>query len=98
MSATNASTPLRCTCGSRDLHLTETIEATTMYEVIGGRLDRDDGVHEPDGYIRLEAKCLLCRRRWRPRRIDGRRSGAIQITCVTIDDDAVARSNPEGPA
>ena len=85
--ADNASTPLRCKCGCRDLHLIETGEWSSVFYVSCGRLDRNDGVHEPEAYTRLEAKCLKCGRRWRPRRIEGRRTAAIQITCVTIDDE-----------
>ena len=83
---TDASTPLKCKCGSRDLDLVEVIECSTLFRVTGGRLNRSEGYHEPDGYVRVEATCRGCGRMWRPKATGTRRS-AIQITCVTKYDD-----------
>lgn len=51
------------------MHLTESVEATTTFEVLDGQLDRADGIHNFGGFIgRLSAQCLRCHHWWHPRR------------------------------
>ena len=76
-----AVTRIRCPrCKSRTLQLTETIEATTSWDVVNGALNMQGGIHEFGGAISLHATCCRCGHLWRPR-------GAIQVTCVTTDLD-----------
>lgn len=76
-----ATTKLRCPkCRANDLYLTEVGEWTTQWRVVGGSLDRGDGSHEPGAVHHVEANCIPCGHRWRPR-------GVYQI------DDVVTETN-----
>lgn len=72
-----ATTKVRCPkCKSADLALVEIGTWTSLFRVRDGRLDRDEGEHEPESVDRLEGKCVKCGHIWKVR-------GASQI------DDAV---------
>jgi phage FluMu protein Com len=76
-----ATTRLRCPrCKSRTFTLIETCEHFTSFYVVDGKLDRQEGFHDVDGYTRLEADCP-CGHRWKVR-------NAIQI------NDAVTEEPP----
>jgi hypothetical protein len=78
-----AITNCRCPrCKSRDIILTETMEALTSWEVVGGKLNREDGIHEFGSYVGLRGDCKNCSHGWRIR-------GAIQITDVVTELDPV---------
>ena len=64
---------IRCRCGSRDLEVSETIEASTTWEVKGGLINHQGGVHEFGNAIGTYAQCKRCGHQWTPRR-------AVQIT------------------
>ncbi len=75
-----ATTHIRCPrCRSRSFTFIETCEWSTTFEVVGGRLDRQEGYHEPGCYTRLEAECA-CGHRWKIR-------GAIQINDAVIETE-----------
>ena len=80
-----ALTDCRCPkCGSKTLTITETIEAFTEFQVVDGRLNREDGVHEFGGWIgRLIGHCSKCDHGWKFRR------KATQI------EDVVTELDPE---
>lgn len=76
-----ATTNRRCPkCGSRNLTLTEQIEAFTSWEVRDGRLNRQGGIHEFGGAVGLWGECSECEHHWRVK-------GAIQIVDVATDLD-----------
>jgi predicted nucleic-acid-binding Zn-ribbon protein len=76
-----ALTRCRCPkCRSGNLLLTELVTAVTEWEVVEGRLNRAEGVHEPTGAEGVDGKCNDCGHRWRIKK-------AIQITCVTTELD-----------
>lgn len=78
-----ATTKCRCPkCRSRNLTLIELVTATTEWEVVDGKLNRADGLHEPSGAEGVEGKCKDCGHHWRIR-------SALQITCVTTELDPV---------
>ena len=80
-----ALTNCRCPkCGSRTIVITETIEAMTAFQVVDGRLNREDGIHDFGGWIgRLIGDCSKCGHGWKFRR------GATQI------EDVVTELDPE---
>jgi len=80
-----ASSKVRCPkCRSESLWLTENVWCTTSWEVKGGRLDLQEGFHEPGGVDSIEAKCSKCSHTWKLR-------GAMQIIDVTVEDDEGVR-------
>ncbi|MER9937472.1 hypothetical protein [Mesorhizobium sp. M0088] len=80
---TPATTKIRCPkCKSKDISLSETMEAFTVWDVVSGRLNRAGGIHEFGSYINLNGQCSKCRHCWKVR-------GAIQIT------DAVTELDPK---
>jgi hypothetical protein len=59
-----ALTRLRCPiCRSASSHLTEVIDATTTWSVVDGKLNVQDGVHEPGYPQRVQGDCG-CGHRW----------------------------------
>lgn len=52
----------------------------TVWEVVGGRLTRREGYHEPAEILYVRAECSKCRHNWRLR-------GVLQITDVVEEDD-----------
>ena len=96
-----AITKVRCPkCRSRNLALTEQVEAFTTFEVKDGRLNREDGIHELGNFIGgLTAKCQECGHDWRIRG-----AGHIEDACTELDpftfkplyeDTPAIRSSPD---
>lgn len=74
-----AITKVRCPkCGSKDLVLTEKVDATTTWSVVGGKLNRQDGIHDVGGCSGVDGECSRCRHGWSLR-------NAIQITDVVTE-------------
>lgn len=67
-------------CRSKDLEITETMEAFTSFQVVDGRLNREGGIHEFGSWIGVSARCDRCDHHWKPRR-------AFMITDVVTELD-----------
>lgn len=56
----------RCpSCHSRSFQLMESVEATTSFEVVDGKLNRAGGIHELGNFIgNVTGLCSKCGHRW----------------------------------
>lgn len=89
-----AVTKLRCPkCRSNNLRLIEFVEASTVFEVVNGKLNREAGFHELGGFIGpMVGNCNECSHDWKLR---GRMSN-IEMVVTELDPETFEPLYPEG--
>lgn len=89
-----ALTKLRCPkCRSNTISLIEFVEASTAFEVVNGKLNREAGIHELGGFIGpMVGECRGCNHRWKLR---GRVSN-IEMVVTELDPETFKPLYEEG--